>query len=319
MIPVKETSPLVTVAIPAYKQVFFEESIQSVLAQSYPNFELIIIDDASPFHLENIVNKFDDIRIKYYRNEVNLGRTDLVSNWNKCISIAKGELFCLFSDDDKYHSDFLREMVDLSMVFPDSDVFHCRVIKIDGDGKPIDITPLCPQRESTLEFIWHTMKGYRNLYAPEFMCRTTALRNIGGFFNLPLAWGSDYVTWFLLSKGGGKVYCEKPLCFWRISDINISAVGNVPQRIEAINRYQKWLTIFLDQYAAISPTESLIKKQCKANIGPFFNSKRTLLLQIQIEKDGVIRSFFKFLKYTKIFQMKAPKVVYYILRRIINA
>jgi glycosyltransferase involved in cell wall biosynthesis len=319
MMPINDTFPLVTIALPAYKQDFFEESIRSVLAQSYQHFELVIIDDASPFHLENIINKFDDPRVKYYRNEVNLGRTDLVSNWNKCISMAKGDLFCLFSDDDKYHSDFLQEMVDLSMVFPASDIFHCRVIKINGDGEPIDITPLCPQKESTLEFIWHTMKGNRNLYAPEFMCRTNALRNIGGFFNLPLAWGSDYVTWFLLSRCGGKVYCEKPLCFWRMSEINISAIGNVQQRIIAINLYQKWLTIFLDQYVAISPTESLIKKQCKSNIEPFFNSKRTLLLQIQIEKDGVICAFFKFLKYAKIFQMRYPKVVYHILRRIIDA
>ena len=55
--------------LPAYKARFFREAIESILNQTYSEFELIIVNDASPEDLDSIVNSYSDERIRYYRNK----------------------------------------------------------------------------------------------------------------------------------------------------------------------------------------------------------------------------------------------------------
>ena len=63
-----------TIAIPAFKKQYLKECIDSALNQSYRNFEIIIVNDASPENLDQIVNQYSDSRIHYYRNEIGFGR-----------------------------------------------------------------------------------------------------------------------------------------------------------------------------------------------------------------------------------------------------
>ena len=67
--------------MPAYKSQFLSKAIESILKQTYSVFELIIINDASPESLKEIVNQFHDERIRYEENKENIGGTDLVANW----------------------------------------------------------------------------------------------------------------------------------------------------------------------------------------------------------------------------------------------
>lgn len=96
--------------LPAYKAAFLRESIDSILNQTYKDFELIIVNDAPPEDLTSIVNCYQDERIQYYVNEKNVGGTDLVAQWNHCITYAIGEYLILASDDDVYHPDYLGKM-----------------------------------------------------------------------------------------------------------------------------------------------------------------------------------------------------------------
>lgn len=97
---------MVSVVLPAYKAIYLESSIRSILQQSFTDFELIIVNDASPEDLKSIVSSFNDTRIRYYENEINIGGKNLVKNWNKCLEYATGEFVVLASDDDIYHPNF---------------------------------------------------------------------------------------------------------------------------------------------------------------------------------------------------------------------
>ena len=84
-------TPLVSIAIPAYKKKFLAEAIQSVLNQSIQDFELIIVNDKSPEDIDCVVENFNDKRIRYFTNDTNLGGKNPAQNWNKCLSYAQGE------------------------------------------------------------------------------------------------------------------------------------------------------------------------------------------------------------------------------------
>ena len=95
------TSIKYSFVLPAYKSQFLKESIDSILAQSYKDFELIIVDDASPDDIGGVVSSYDDARIRYYRNEENIGGTNLVAQWNHSIEYANGD-WIILATDDKY-------------------------------------------------------------------------------------------------------------------------------------------------------------------------------------------------------------------------
>src|SRR5258708_31135231 len=89
---------LVTIILPVYNQQdFIKESIKSLLAQTYPNFELIVIDDASTDGTFNLIKEFVDSRIVIIRNERNEG---LSASVNKGIRLAKGEYIARMDADD---------------------------------------------------------------------------------------------------------------------------------------------------------------------------------------------------------------------------
>ena len=79
-----------SVTVPAYQTQFLAECIDSILAQTNKNFELIIVNDALPQDLDSNVSKYDDPRIRYYKNKVGFGDEYFYGNWNKCIVYTTG-------------------------------------------------------------------------------------------------------------------------------------------------------------------------------------------------------------------------------------
>src|SRR5258705_13459440 len=90
--------PLVSVCIPAFRRQFLAESIRSVLAQTLEDFELIIVDDASPDDIRGVVEAFSDRRIRFSRNGRRLG---IMANWNRCVELARGQYISIFHADDR--------------------------------------------------------------------------------------------------------------------------------------------------------------------------------------------------------------------------
>ena len=98
-----------SVTIPAYKDKYLKEAIDSVLAQTYSNLEVIIVNDASPNNLDIIIAQYSDPRIRYYKNDKNCGAKDVVDNWNICLSYATGEYLICMGDDDRLRVNCLEE------------------------------------------------------------------------------------------------------------------------------------------------------------------------------------------------------------------
>lgn len=256
-------NPLVTIAIPTYKSTFLKESIQSALNQTYRNLEVIVVDDCSPESIESIVRAIKDNRISYYRNEKNLGGEDPGNNWNKCLSLSKGEYFCLLCDDDMYEPTFVEEMLKLAEKYPHTSVFRSRVKVVDTSSNIIDMYPSSPEFESSANYMLDMCGGFRRQTISEFMYRTDYIKSQGGYALLPKAMGSDHLTIYKLSENGGIASTIKPLVCFRSSTINLSGAGqnkkNIFEKIIAC----KMLTDNILRLAEKEPEDirALIKKR----------------------------------------------------------
>lgn len=92
--------PKISVLFPAYntKEEHLREAMESVLGQTFSDFEFIIVDDCSPDpNVEKVVKSYDDARIRFYRNERNLG---ISQTRNKLIDLASGEYLAVMDHDD---------------------------------------------------------------------------------------------------------------------------------------------------------------------------------------------------------------------------
>lgn len=96
---VKKEAPLVSVLMLVYntKEEYLKEAIESVLEQTYSNFELIVLDDGSSVSPKDIVDSYHDSRICFYENDGNKG---LVYSRNKLLKLAKGKYIALLDSDD---------------------------------------------------------------------------------------------------------------------------------------------------------------------------------------------------------------------------
>ena len=104
---------LVSICIPTYNGgEFIEETLKSIVGQTYKNIEIIIGDNASTDDTCEIVEKYQkkDSRIKYYKNEINLG---LFANCNKLISMSTGEYVGIYHSDDVYDLKIIEKEVDV--------------------------------------------------------------------------------------------------------------------------------------------------------------------------------------------------------------
>lgn len=251
-------NPLVTVAIPAYKADYLFDSISSVLAQTYTDLELVIVNDRSPQDIEAVVRRFSDSRIRYYVNEKNLGGENPALNWNRCLEYAKGEFFALICDDDVYAPDFIENMLALAGVFPDCNVFRTRAHIIDGEGRHVENYPSAPQWESVEDYMWHVFRGFRKQTISEFMYRTDHLRNCGGYALLPLAWHADYLSIYRIALHGGIATSpsDRFLLSFRQSGKNISSQ-------DSRNTYEKLLAtkLYVDEVKSMCLTFSDQQKE----------------------------------------------------------
>lgn len=226
--------------LPAYKATYLQQAMQSILSQTYSDFELIVVDDCSPEDIEVIVSGFKDERISYFRNEKNIGGHDLVGQWNKCLSYAEGEYVILATDDDLYAPEFLKAFVPLIWEYPSVDIFRARVLQVNSNNEILAIDRCYKQYLSSVEFYYHMLHGMKG-GIPQYIFRREALVNKGGFVNFPKAWASDDATALMMS-GNGVVTSQEHLVRFRWSSINISNDRRCGlEKFQARLLFSKWL------------------------------------------------------------------------------
>lgn len=244
-------NPKFSVTIPAFKTRFLRECIDSILIQTFKNFEIIILNDCSPENVEEIISLYDDKRIHYFKNERNVGAYNVVDNWNKCLDLCSGEFVICMGDDDLLAQDCLEQYCKLIDKYPLLDAYHGRTAIINEKGDYTYIVQDRAEYENIYSFIRHRLDGW-GLFIGDFCYRTKALKEAGGYYKQPLAWGSDDITAYMMIGEKGIANTKDVVFKYRVSTQTISEDSNVEIKLMANIKTFEWIKTLV--YKSTPPT-----------------------------------------------------------------
>lgn len=208
---------LISVILPVYNgERFLAQSIESVIAQKYDNWELVILDDCSTDATPNIIQKYakEDKRIKYYRNEQNL---KLPGNLNKGFSIAKGSYLTWTSDDNKYRDNALEKMYNVISENKDIDLVYASYQVIDENDMPIQVIEA---DKNGKEHITGT-----NVVGACFLYSRKAYENTGEY-NKELYLVEDFDYWQRMMSKYNSIAITDVLYDYRLHDKSLTSTKN---------------------------------------------------------------------------------------------
>ena len=207
MVQMLNENPKVSICIPNYNYGnYIGDAIQSVLDQSFTDFELIIVDNCSTDDSENVIQKFTDRRIKYFKNETNIGA---IRNCNKCVYLAKGEYIFLLHADDQMMPNLLEKEAKILDEHPNVGlVCSSYILKTGTYTKSVASSNNDYIADGIDEFKKHIVKGY--LVWATMMTRRDCYETIGLYDeNMQYAVDGDMIVRILLKYD--LAYVSKPM------------------------------------------------------------------------------------------------------------
>ncbi|MEO5979832.1 MAG: glycosyltransferase [Chryseolinea sp.] len=234
------------IVIPAFKIDFFRDTLESLSVQTCQDFTIYIGDDASPHALSDIVKDYaDKMTIKYIRFEDNLGSTDLVKHWNRCLDLVSEEAWLwLFSDDDTMDQSCVEVFYDFIKHNPAVELVHFDVDIIDERGKVIRQLPAFPPRLSSTDFFEQRIRGTINSYVVDFIFRRSLYIDYEKFTSFDLAWNADDAAWMKFAQSTSIYSISSPRICWRLSTQNISSIRSdfdiVVRKVNASVAFLQW-------------------------------------------------------------------------------
>lgn len=295
-----------SVTIPAYKSNYLKECIESILVQTYTNFELVIVNDASPEDLDSIVCQFDDCRIRYYKNEKNCGAINVVDNWNICLNYSQGDYIICLGDDDKLLPNSLEVYKSLIEDFPGLGVYHGWTEIIDEKSNFVGLQEPRPLFENVYSLIWNRWNG-RMQYIGDFVFDINLLKKNGGFYKLPLAWGSDDITAVIAASYGGIVNSQEIVFQYRVNSLTISKTGQGKLKMEALKKEKEWFLSFLSQ----QPENDLENKYyllCSKGINKIFKKKYIYTIS-RSYNEGIVKYFLFWISNRKLYNLSLKDII----------
>lgn len=267
--------------LPAYKIDFLQKSIDSILSQSYKDFELVIVNDCSPHDIDSLILSYSDSRIRYYKNKENLGGSNLIKQWNYCLEYAEGEYVILASDDDEYDPSFLISMKELINKYPEVDILSCRKKIIDEKGELVDVDGCLGEYMSCYDFCNQLFDCRIYSSISNYIFKKESLLRKGGFVDFPVAWYSDDATVLNLSQEHGIVFSPKMLFSFRFSGINLSTIRNTSlyyKKIDATILFYNWVKTYYNNINGLNVIETLLFKRISTKLNVYLQYKTRLLL-----------------------------------------
>ena len=215
----------IAIVIPAYKATFLSATLDSIAAQTCKDFTLYVGDDCSPEPISRIIEEYrDKIEMVYRRFDSNLGGTDLVAQWERCIAMSGDEPYIwLFSDDDVMEPSCVEELLyQIEGTGGAYDIYHFDVDRIDGQGRFFSRKRNYPGVLTAYQYYRGKNSGKYYSFAVDNVFSRSIYDQCHGFVKFDLAWGSDVATWVVFAGKKGLYTVPHARVKWRESSQNIT-------------------------------------------------------------------------------------------------
>lgn len=214
----------ISVILPVYNgELYLDEALESILCQTYANFELIVVDDCSTDHTVEIIRRHMkvDNRIRYIKNVVN---KKLPRTLNVGFANAEGDYFTWTSDDNRYKPEALERMVYWLETEADIDMVYADFTGIDADGKVVGER----QMDEPFDLVFHNVVGACFLYKKE------AAKKVGEY-DPSLFLAEDYDYWIRIMRQGRLKHIHENLYYYREHEKSLT----ISRQVQVISQAYK--------------------------------------------------------------------------------
>lgn len=224
----RDDLPLVCICIPTYNAgATIRETLESILAQTYPNLVVHVSDNASTDDTLKVIEAMADSRITIHRHEVNVGGE---GNFNRCIQLAEGKYTAIFHADDIYEPDMVAKQVSFLEAHPEVGAVFTEASLIDGKGNRIGEMALpkdiaCQGGLYDFETMFKAVLCHGNIFiCPSFMVRTQIYQQEIKIWRGELFGSSaDLDVWLRILQSHPIGHLPERLIRYRISNNQFSA------------------------------------------------------------------------------------------------
>ena len=223
---------LISVILPTYNSIkYLDNAIQSILNQTYKNFELLVINDGSTDGTTEYLKSQTDQRFKIYNLEVNKG---LVHALNLGLSEAKGQFIARMDSDDVSHPERFQKQLDLFKLNPEIGICGSFAQVIGGDAYTIEKPCL------DFELRWWIFRGIPFIH-PSVMIRTSVIREFDIQYDAGYVAAEDWEIWPRIAFKTKMHNIPETLINYRSHDAQVSTPGNKQQQTSFELGYKSFL------------------------------------------------------------------------------
>lgn len=305
-------NPTVSVVIPSYNhEKYIEETIDSIINQTFQDFEIIITDDGSSDETVTKINNYSDSRIKLFVFEENKGACTALNN---CIINSKGKYIAYVSSDDVWEPYKLEKQVKFLEENPQIPVVFTKVKIIDENGNDFTdenhfyYSVFDQQNRSRAEWLRHFFLTSNCLCHPSILIRKTVYDKIG-LYNESLANLPDFEMWIRICLKYDLFILDQKLTRFRIrsENANASSSGNPKNRIRT--RFE-WKQIF-DHYLKIDDINFFLKifpdaqkyGKPKSELIPYFLGRLIQETKVDVKQLWGLETIYNLIQSRKIAEM----------------
>lgn len=200
--------PKISVVMPVYNgEKYLREAMDSILNQTFTDFEFIILNDASKDSTEEVIKSYEDERIVYLKNEQNLG---VAGTLNRGIENAKGEYIARIDADDIAMPERFEKQVAFMDAHPDVGVCGSCIRIFEEDGTERDFIYSKTDKELRVDMLFNS--GFAH---PAVMIRKSVLDEKNLFYNTEFEKAEDYRMWYDIMKTSKGYNLQEPLLRYR--------------------------------------------------------------------------------------------------------
>lgn len=227
--------PLVSVMMPVYNtQAYLGEAIESILAQTYPRWELIVVDDGSTDESLEVAQSFHDSRIRVF-HQPNLGEA---AARNEALRHMNGELVAFLDADDRFLPEHFALTIGYLTAHPEMDGVYTDGLHINQDGKSLQ-RRLSERRRGPFEgSLFEQLVRASDVFGPPIcvVLRRAPILRLGLQFDPQIVIGPDWDFTTRYSETTCFGYVDRVTCHYRIHQTNISLKAGQEKRLNSLAR-----------------------------------------------------------------------------------